>query len=58
MLPFYSTKRPGTGVGLALSREIVEAHHGRITLTNREGGGLVVSVWLPDRTEHPLSTSL
>ncbi len=58
MVPFYSTKRTGTGVGLALSREIVEAHHGRITLTNREGGGLLVSVWLPDRTEHPLSTSM
>ncbi len=58
MLPFYSTKRTGTGVGLALSREIVEAHHGRITLANREGGGLQVSVWLPHRTEHLLSTSL
>lgn len=58
MLPFYSTKRTGTGVGLALAREIVEAHHGRITLANREGGGLSVSVWIPDRADHLLSTSL
>jgi signal transduction histidine kinase len=58
MLPFYSTKRTGTGVGLALAREIVEAHHGRITLANREGGGLCVAVWIPHKAEHLLSTSL
>jgi len=47
LVPFYSTKRSGTGLGLALAREIAEAHGGRITLANRTEGGLVVTLLLP-----------
>ncbi|MFZ6801788.1 sensor histidine kinase [Undibacterium sp. Di24W] len=47
LVPFYSTKRNGTGLGLALAREIIEAHGGRIMLNNRESGGLTVSLILP-----------
>lgn len=47
LLPFYSTKHSGTGLGLALCREIIEAHDGRISLHNREDAGLMVKLWLP-----------
>ena len=47
LLPFYSTKPKGTGLGLTLCREIVDAHGGRLSIANRDGGGAVVTVWLP-----------
>ncbi|MEO1582303.1 MAG: ATP-binding protein [Pseudomonadota bacterium] len=48
LLPFYSTKREGSGLGLSLAREIVDAHAGNISLRNRTRGGLGVRIWLPN----------
>lgn len=48
LLPFYSTKRSGSGLGLPLCREVVESHGGRLSLANRPEGGLAVTLWLPD----------
>ncbi|MBQ4889826.1 PAS domain-containing protein [Shewanella sp. MMG014] len=47
LLPFYSTKQSGTGIGLPLCREIIEAHGGHITMQNKVEGGLSVKLWLP-----------
>lgn len=48
--PFMSTKRHGTGLGLSVVRQVVEAHEGRVALTARPEGGTRATVWLPRRT--------
>lgn len=49
--PFYTTKSGGMGMGLAISRNIVVSHGGRLWAENRSGGGAVVSFVLPVASE-------
>jgi two-component system nitrogen regulation sensor histidine kinase NtrY len=52
--PFYTTKPNGSGVGLVLSRQIAEAHGGRIEITNRVNArGCTVKVVLPRSPARP-----
>jgi two-component system sensor histidine kinase HydH len=51
--PFFTSKSTGTGIGLSISRRFVEAAGGTITLENREGGGALVRISLPEY--HPAS---
>ncbi|RUO35081.1 ATP-binding protein [Aliidiomarina soli] len=46
LIPFYSTKATGSGIGLTLCRDIIEAHGGRINLRNQPCG-LEVTLLLP-----------
>ncbi len=47
-VPFFTTKRGGSGIGLVLSRQIAEAHNGVLTLRNAtDGAGCVATIALP-----------
>jgi signal transduction histidine kinase len=51
---FSTSKKSGTGMGLALAQKIVTAHEGTITVASREGEGTVVEISLPAaREERP-----
>ena len=47
-VPFFTTKPGGSGIGLALSRQIAEGHGGALTLENRDDGpGCIGRLRLP-----------
>lgn len=45
--PFVTTKRTGMGIGLSLSRTIVDSHGGQITVDPNPGGGTVFCFTVP-----------
>ena len=45
--PYFTTKTTGTGLGLPISRKIVEDHRGSLTASNHPDGGAVFRLVLP-----------
>jgi two-component system sensor kinase FixL len=51
MTPFYTTKKNGMGMGLSISRSLVEAHHGALRFNSLSGGGCTFYVTLPSKEQ-------
>jgi signal transduction histidine kinase len=45
--PFVTNKKTGTGLGLTITHDIIEQHHGRILAENVPTGGAKITIWLP-----------
>ena len=49
--PFFTTKPQGIGMGLSISRSIIEAHHGRLWASARPSGGTIFQFTIPLRRQ-------
>jgi C4-dicarboxylate-specific signal transduction histidine kinase len=54
---FYTTKNEGMGIGLCVSRSIVERHHGRLWAEANDGPGATFSFSVPSRAESIMGTT-
>lgn len=50
--PLFTTKRSGTGLGLAVAHQILEAHQGEIHVTSSPGNGTTFHLLLPGNSDH------
>jgi len=50
---FITTKETGTGLGLTITHDIIQQHHGRIEAENHPEGGAIFKIWLPVEERSP-----
>jgi light-regulated signal transduction histidine kinase (bacteriophytochrome) len=46
-IPFYTTRESGSGIGLSLSRQLIQLHNGTIEVHSRQNNGTRVTITLP-----------
>jgi len=51
-MPFYTTKNEGTGLGMPISRKVIEAHAGTLGINSKLGVGTEAEIRLPNRTRN------